>query len=338
MKIRRIESILFALALASTSASATMPDASPNGRAEITNWQAPATWTPAAAVRDPEAAKQDAEAAALSGLRTPLIIIPPVPVGFVPLTPCRLVDTRAGSGFPAGYGPPSMAGGGTQRTFVFTGQCGVPAGAQAISMNIAVWAPPTRGDARVFPAGAGTPLVSTLNWEAGILALANAAVIQVGTAGGITVQIDGASTVDIFIDVNGYYGPNGSLPSGSAYLSNTAASTDTYTYPVTVTMPNGGACLVMSTAQFTLSTTLPTVQGPFFRIGINRGGLGDGDDGLYGFYFVPPAVLGKSNDMTRHAVITINPNEATQLGCFVSLTSDANWQKFYRCRTSYLCY
>jgi hypothetical protein len=119
--------------------------------------------------------------------------------------PCRILDTRAGSGLPAGYGPPSIAGGGTQRTFVLAGQCGIPAGAGAVLINTAVWLPTTQGDLRVFPAGVATPLVSTLDWEPNILALANLAIVQLGAGGAITVQVDGPGTVDIFFDVNGYF-------------------------------------------------------------------------------------------------------------------------------------
>ncbi len=92
---------------------------------------------------------------------------------------------------------------------MINGQCGIPADAEAVSFNFAVWIPTTQGDLRVFPAGAGAPLVSTLNWEAGILALANAAVVPLGAGGDITVQVDGAGTVDIFVDINGYYSPLG---------------------------------------------------------------------------------------------------------------------------------
>ncbi len=177
-------SVFAAMILLALSTAAQASDA-------IRNWAAPSSWTP-----------PSAQAAS----RSALVTYPPLP--FVPLDPCRLIDTRSGSGFPAGYGPPSMGGGGTQRTFTITGQCGVPAGAQAVSFNFAVWVPPTRGDLRVFPAGGVTPTVSTLNWEAGILALANAAVVPIGAGGAITVQIDGPGTVDIFVDINGYYGSN----------------------------------------------------------------------------------------------------------------------------------
>jgi hypothetical protein len=124
---------------------------------------------------------------------------------FYTVLPCRILDTRTGSGFPASYGPPSMAGNGTQRSFVLAGQCGIPAGAGAVLINAAVWAPTTLGDLRVFPAGVATPLVSTLNWEPNILALANAALVPLSGTGAITVQVDGPGTVDIFFDVNGYF-------------------------------------------------------------------------------------------------------------------------------------
>jgi hypothetical protein len=126
------------------------------------------------------------------------------PFQYYALTPCRVADTRAGSGFPVGYGPPSIAGGAT-RTFTITGKCGIPPTAKAVSFNFAVWGPTTQGDLRVFPAGLATPTVSTLNWEANILALANAAYVPLGTGGAITVQVDGPGTVNLFFDVNGYF-------------------------------------------------------------------------------------------------------------------------------------
>jgi hypothetical protein len=119
--------------------------------------------------------------------------------------PCRVLDTRAGSGLPAGYGPPSITGGATQRTFVIAGQCGIPAEAGAVLINATVWAPTTLGDLRVFPAGLEAPMVSTLNWGPNILALANFAIVQLGAGGAITVQVEGLGTVDIFFDVNGYF-------------------------------------------------------------------------------------------------------------------------------------
>jgi hypothetical protein len=209
-------SVVFALLAVSSVALAS----------EIKNWSVPSTWTPAAAQA--------------SGGRNALIATSYPPLPFIPVTPCRLIDTRAGSGFPSGYGPPSIGGGGTQRTFTIGGQCGIPASAQAVSFNFTVVGPITRGDLRLFPAGAATPAVSTLNWEANILALANAAIAPLGAGGAITVQIDGAGTVDILVDVNGFFG---ATPADQTRYFTLNTNSDGYTMFLTnASTTCGGAC------------------------------------------------------------------------------------------------
>ena len=108
MKSYRIMAVLVAFALASATAHAAAPNASPirNSDVSIRNWNAPTEWTPPAESRNPRAAQQDEAAAAIQGLgavRQPLLVfLPPTPLEFVPIPPCRVIDTRAGSGFPAG--------------------------------------------------------------------------------------------------------------------------------------------------------------------------------------------------------------------------------------------
>src|SRR6185436_14347283 len=53
--------------------------------------------------------------------------IPPAPLDFFTLPPCRLVDTRIDL--------PALQPG-AQRTFVLTGACGVPSTARALSVNL----------------------------------------------------------------------------------------------------------------------------------------------------------------------------------------------------------
>lgn len=130
------------------------------------------------------------------------LVAAPVPLPFVAITPCRVADTR-GNGFVGQYGPPSIFAN-TQRSFTITGQCGIPANAAAVSFNFGALNIGGTGDLRVFPAGAGTPLVSTLNYNANTPNIANAAVVPLGTGGAITVQPDNIS-IDLIIDVNGYY-------------------------------------------------------------------------------------------------------------------------------------
>jgi hypothetical protein len=128
------------------------------------------------------------------------------PFPFIGVTPCRVADTR-GNGFIGQYGPPALVANAT-RSFTITGQCGIPASAAAVSFNFAALNVGAAGDLRVFPAGAGVPLVSTLNYNANTPNIANAAVVPLGTGGAITVQADGVA-IDLIIDVNGYYGPAG---------------------------------------------------------------------------------------------------------------------------------
>jgi hypothetical protein len=161
----------------------------------IANWPAPAFWTPPAA-RAPREARTDAVNPAL----------PPLP--FIALNPCRVADTR-GNGFTGGYGPPPLLANAT-RSFTIAGQCGIPSSAAAVSFNFAALNVSAAGDLRVFPAGGGVPTVSTLNYNGNTPNIANAAVVPLGTAGAITVQAD-ATSIDLIIDVNGYYDGSGAL-------------------------------------------------------------------------------------------------------------------------------
>ena len=151
----------------------------------IPNWSAPATWSPQSVSRG---------ASTMSALTSPF--------SFIGVTPCRVADTR-GNGFTGQYGPPALDANAT-RSFTITGQCGIPAIAAAVSFNFTALNVGGQGDLRVFPAGSSVPLVSTLNYNANTPNIANAAIVPLGTAGAITVQAD-ATSIDLIIDLNGYY-------------------------------------------------------------------------------------------------------------------------------------
>jgi len=127
----------------------------------------------------------------------------PIQASYYTVTPCRVADTR-GNGFTGAYGAPALAASG-DRTFVIAGQCGIPAGAQAVSFNYTITQPTALGDLRTLPGGGTLPLVSTMNWRTA-QTLANNAITPLGLAGDITVHVDQASgTVDFIIDLNGYF-------------------------------------------------------------------------------------------------------------------------------------
>ena len=121
-------------------------------------------------------------------------------IGFVAVTPCRIVDTRG----PAGtFGAPSLVAGVPRNFPLPTGPCtGIPTGVGAYSLNITVTNTAGPGFILIYPQGGSQPLVSTVNYVAG-QTIANAAIVPAGTAGGITV-VAGVSATDLIIDINGY--------------------------------------------------------------------------------------------------------------------------------------
>jgi hypothetical protein len=129
------------------------------------------------------------------------ITLSTVGTNYFTVSPCRVADTRN----PIGpYGGPALAAN-ADRTFVIATQCGIPLTARAVSFNLTVTLPTALGDLRVFPAGAGLPLVSALNWRPG-QTRANNAIVTLGPAGNIGVHVDqGSGTVHFIIDVNGYF-------------------------------------------------------------------------------------------------------------------------------------
>jgi sugar lactone lactonase YvrE len=118
-------------------------------------------------------------------------------LAFYPLTPCRVADTRD----PA-YGGPSLTYG-EVRNFPVTGRCGVPASAQAFSMNATAVPHGGIGLLTLFPAGQNQPSASTLN--TGTTVVANAAIVPAGANGSIAVYSN--NPVDVVLDIDGYFAP-----------------------------------------------------------------------------------------------------------------------------------
>ncbi len=121
---------------------------------------------------------------------------------FYTVPPCRVVDTRG----PVGpYGGPSLAAG-ADRTFVFGGQCVIPSTATAVALNVVAILPTAGpGFLTLFPGGSTRPLASTINYKAGQIR-ANDAIIPLGSLQDIVVHCQqGLGTVDMVIDVTGYF-------------------------------------------------------------------------------------------------------------------------------------
>jgi DNA-binding beta-propeller fold protein YncE len=119
------------------------------------------------------------------------------PLQFVPVTPCRVADTRQQ---PNGYLPGGMA-----RSFaVPQSNCNIPATAIAYSLNVTVVPVQGRslGYLTVWPTGEPQPQVSILNSLDGRIK-ANAAILPAGGAGAVSVYA--TDSTDVILDINGYF-------------------------------------------------------------------------------------------------------------------------------------
>lgn len=127
----------------------------------------------------------------------------PQSLAFYPLTPCRVVDTRNPAG-PVG-GP--VLGAGVPRSFsVLAASCGIPANAQAYSLNATVAPSGPLGYLTLWPTGQGQPFVSTLNAPTGAV-VANAAIVPAGVNG--TISAFATSQTHLVLDINGYFAAPG---------------------------------------------------------------------------------------------------------------------------------
>jgi hypothetical protein len=119
---------------------------------------------------------------------------PSSPTGLYLVSPCRVIDTRE----------TVRLGSNATILVQITGRCGIPAGAQAVVMNITGVAPSGDGALVVYPGtGETPPNASTLNYRAG-RNRANNTVMRLSTDGRLAVYNAGPA-VHFIIDVTGYF-------------------------------------------------------------------------------------------------------------------------------------
>lgn len=140
---------------------------------------------------------------------------------FVPVSPCRVIDTRA-SDPTFGGGP---LAGSTPRTFAIrnstslgcsSGFISSSADVQAYSLNVTVVPRGTLQYLTVYPSGISTPTVSNLNSYDGRIK-ANAAIVPANTGdANRSISIYASDATDVIVDINGYYVPEAN-PNSLAY-------------------------------------------------------------------------------------------------------------------------
>ena len=140
-------------------------------------------------------------------------------LGFYPITPCRVLDTRSGQ----------YLVGGQQYTYPVSGLCNIPSGATAYSLNFTAVPHQPLGYLTAWPTGQTQPLAATLNAPTGTIT-ANASLLEAGTSGDIDVFA--SNDTDLVIDANGYFALSGFAPGGLSLFTETPCR-------VLDTRPNG---------------------------------------------------------------------------------------------------
>ncbi len=132
--------------------------------------------------------------------------------GYRPLTPARVLDSRPGTSNVGSFAAPWGAGAEAARDVAIGGVGAVPAGASAVVLNVTVVNPSADSFLQLWPSGSGQPRFgSSLNFTAGQV-VPNAVTVKLGAGGSVRVM-NAQGSVDVVIDVSGYYTDDG----GSAF-------------------------------------------------------------------------------------------------------------------------
>ncbi len=191
---------------------------------------------------------------------------------FHPVVPYRVLDTREA--------PASPVGGEETRDVVLAGRAVVPAPATALVLNVTAVGRGRTTDVRVYPtpSDSAVPGASNLNVAQGQV-VANAVLAAVGRDGSVRLR-NTAGSVDLIVDVAGWFGPAGRGTDISWPQCTSRGST-------TSRLPDGGAFAVVGltrsgpftdnecfAAQWAWANTLPGE--PMVYLNLDAPGVRDG--------------------------------------------------------------
>jgi hypothetical protein len=113
--------------------------------------------------------------------------------------PQRAADTRTAGGPLAG---------GSSRCFALAGLFGIPITASGVVLNVTAAGDGAPGWLTVYPSGQPVPATSTLNFDVSPYAVANAAIVGIGTGGQVCVSVGmvnaAPGSAQVILDVLGY--------------------------------------------------------------------------------------------------------------------------------------
>ncbi|MDQ6784818.1 MAG: hypothetical protein M3063_15570 [Actinomycetota bacterium] len=150
------------------------------------------------------------------------LLVHTLPSSYVTMTPTRVTDTRPASGFPNSGAP--VAAGGSLNVDV---SGFVPATATSVSLSVTAADAKKAGYLSVLPFGTpqSTPPTSVLNFVAGgptcttVDCVVPNLVVSKVAAGQVTIINGSAGTVDVVVDLEGYFDPIGALTNGAGHYT-----------------------------------------------------------------------------------------------------------------------
>ena len=182
----------------------------------------------------------------------------------VPVTPCRLADTRPGDERVGTAGTLSVQ---DTTTFQATGDNGectdIPAEAVGVSLNVTALRATERTFITIWPSG-DRPTASSLNPDVGQPPVPNAVTTKLSDSGSFEVYND-AGSVDLIIDINGYLVPVGGVTDFEVVSHSTLVALNTgETQGSSVQCPEGklatggGASVILNgVSEIDLQTSIP---------------------------------------------------------------------------------
>jgi len=136
---------------------------------------------------------------------------PAAPAAYVPVSPVRICDTRANQP-KAGCPGATALGPGTTLGVQVSGTDGVPSsGVTSVTLNVTVTGATAGSYLTLYPAGSARPSSSNLNFATG-RTVSNLATVELSAQGALDIY-NYAGTVNVIVDVQGYYAT--SAPQGT---------------------------------------------------------------------------------------------------------------------------
>lgn len=143
----------------------------------------------------------------------------------VPISPCRLADTRPGDDRVGTAGTLTVQDTTTFQVTGDNGECtGIPEEAVGVSLNVTALRATERTFITIWPAG-DLPKASSLNPDAGQPPVPNAVTTRLSDSGSFQAYNE-AGSVDLVIDVNGYLLPKGGVTDFEVVVDSVPISLD----------------------------------------------------------------------------------------------------------------